>query len=349
VHELSGRSLAILTILLLVPLVANLGRLVPLAWLGSRQLRTDPAAWFLAGIVIAGWAVYFVLAHPANSQAYFLRLANPLASVFGVWALAAAVPDTVRSGRRGAAILAGGTLFGFGVVALARAVTPSLIGRTRDLAAVETSFVVPLAVLGTAVVVGLLSWALVRRRVPGLRGWGSAVVLAALLIGGPAQSTINSMPDPRALVAPAPLAPAASGAGFIAPAAAAAMAWISLNTPNDAVVATNRHCASGPQRPRCQSLAFWVSGLGARRTVLEGWGYTSAAKSSNGPTPFPLRLAVNDAVFYHPSATTIDRLRADYGARWLVADKSAGPVSAEISQFAAPRFSSGPVTVYELR
>jgi hypothetical protein len=92
-----------------------------------------------------------------------------------------------------------------------------------------------------------------------------------------------------------------------------------------------------------------VSGLGARRTVLEGWGYTSAAKSSNGPTPFPLRLAVNDAVFYHPSAKTIDRLRADYGASWLVADRSAGPVSAEISQFAAPRFSSGPVTVYELR
>jgi len=349
VHDLSGRSLAILAILLLIPLVANLGRLAPLAWLGSPRMRRDPAAWFLAGVVIMGWVVYFVLSHPAYSQAYFLRLANPVASVFGVWALAAAVPDTVRSGRRVAAVLAGGTLIGFGVVALARSVTPSLIGHTQDLAAVETSFVVPLAVLGTAIVVGLLSWALVCRRVPGLRGWGSALVLAALLIGGPAQGTINSIPDPRTLVSPEPLPPAASNVGSITPDAAAAMAWIVKETPNDAVIATNRHCASGPERPNCQSVAFWVSGLGGRRTVLEGWGYTSAAKSSTGPTPFPMRLAVNDAVFAHPSAKTIDRLRRDYKASWIVADKSAGPVSPEIAQFATPRFSRGPVTVYELR
>jgi hypothetical protein len=349
VHDLSGRSLAILAILLLVPLVANLGRLVPLAWLGSPPMRRDPAAWFLAGVVISGWVVYLVLSHPAYSQAYFLRLANPVASVFGVWALAAAVPDTVRSGRRVAALLAGGTFIGFGVVALARAVTPSLVGRTRDLAAVETSFVIALAVLAAAIVVGLISWVLVRRRVPGLRGWGSALLLAALVIGGPAQGTINPIPDPRTLVSPEPLAPAASNVGGITADAAAAMAWINRNTPNDAIVATNRHCASGPERPKCQSVAFWVSGLGGRRTVLEGWGYTSVARSSNGPTPFPVRLAVNDAVFTDPSAKTIERLRRDYGASWLVADRSAGPVSPAIVQFAAPWFSRGPVTVYKLR
>jgi hypothetical protein len=62
-----------------------------------------------------------------------------------------------------------------------------------------------------------------------------------------------------------------------------------------------------------------------------------------------MRLAVNDAAFAHPSTKTIDRLRRDYGASWLVADRSAGPVSPEIAQFATPRFSRGPVTVYELR
>jgi hypothetical protein len=83
--------------------------------------------------------------------------------------------------------------------------------------------------------------------------------------------------------------------------------------------------------------------------VLEGWGYTSAAKWPSAPTPFPERLAVNDAVFTDPSAKTIDRLRQGYGAGWLVADRSAGPVSAELARFAVPRFSSGEVTVYELR
>jgi len=92
-----------------------------------------------------------------------------------------------------------------------------------------------------------------------------------------------------------------------------------------------------------------VSGLGGRRTVIEGWGYTSAAKGTTAPTPFPERLAVNDAVFTDPSLDTIDRLRREYGASWLVADRSAGRVSAELARFADPRFSSGQVTVYELR
>ena len=53
VRDLSGRSQAILVILLLVPLVANVGRLVPFAWLGSKRMRNDPAGWFMAGMVIA--------------------------------------------------------------------------------------------------------------------------------------------------------------------------------------------------------------------------------------------------------------------------------------------------------
>jgi hypothetical protein len=363
VQDLSGRSLAILVILLLVPLVANVGRLVPFAWLGSQRMRSDPAGWFMAGLVIAGWVIYLVLSHPALSQAYFLRLANPVASVFGAWALAAAVPVTGRSGRRVASVLAGGTLLGFGVVALARAVTPSLIGHTSDLASVQTSFFVPLAVVGTAIVVSLITWGLVRRRVPSLRGWGAAVALAALVIGGPAQGAVDSTPDSKFLVPVAVhhqavgstppagqvvAAKATPAPGRITPAVGTALAWVEQHTPNDAVIATNRHCVSGKERPHCQAIAFWVSGLGGRRTVLEGWGYTSAAEAATGPSPFPERLAVNDAVFTHPSAKTIDRLRQEYGASWLVADSSAGPVSAELVLFAVPRFSSGPITVYEL-
>jgi hypothetical protein len=353
-YHLSARSLVLLAILLLVPLVQNVGRLVPFAWLGSKRLRKDPAAWFMAGFVFAGWVVYFVLSHPAYSQAYFLRLANPVASVFGVWALVAAVPAGVQSGRRVAAILAGGTLIGAGVVVVGRAVTPPLNEHTRSLPAVVGSFLVPLAFVSAAVAVGLLAWALARRRVPGLRGWGSVLALAALVLGGPAEGALHGFdggqisPVAKPLAAGVPMPPQIDGLS-ISPAAAAVMAWVNQHTPNDAVVATNRHCVTGRQRPSCPSIAFWVSGLGGRRTVLEGWGYSSEAKSVTAPTPFPERRAVNDAVFTDPSVRTIDRLRQLYGASWLVADKSAGPVSSKLVRFAVPRFSSGAVTVYELR
>jgi hypothetical protein len=355
VSDLSRRSLVILAILLLVPLVANVGRLAPFASLASKRLRRDPAAWFVVGVVIAGWVVYLVLSHPADSQAYFLRLANPVASVFGAWVLAAAVPSTAAGSRRVAAVLAGGTLIGAGVVELAHAVTPSLTAHMDNLTAVVVSFVAPLALLCAAIVGGLLAWVLVRRKVRGLRGWGSGLVLAALVLGGPAQGVIEvTMKTLVDVVSAKPVAEGASAAphfdGYrLSPGAAAAMAWVDQHTPNAAVVATNRHCATGPQRPGCLSTAFWVSGLGGRRTVLEGWGYTTEAKWTSAPTPFPERLAVNDAVFTDPSAKTIERLRRGYGASWLVADTSAGPVSAELARFAVRRFSSGEVTVYELR
>jgi hypothetical protein len=129
------------------------------------------------------------------------------------------------------------------------------------------------------------------------------------------------------------------------------MAWVNEHIPYDAVVATNRQCVKGPSQPRCASLSFRVSGLGGRRTVLEGWAYTSAAAKWFGQpsSPFPERLAVNDAVFTNPSVDVIDKLRRGYGASWLVADTSAGPVSSALAQFAVPRFSSGEVTVYQLR
>ena len=347
-------SLILLAILLLVPLVQNVGRLVPFAWLGSKRLQGDPAAWFMAGFVFAGWVVYLVLAHPSYSQAYFLRLANPVASVFGVWALAAAVPSTVQSGRRVVAVLAGGTLIGAGVVVVARAVTPTMAGLTTSLTAVVVSFLVPLALVFLAVAVGLLAWALARHEVPGLRGWGSALALAALVLGGPAEGAIHGFDRDRisltakTVTKGVPTPPQIDGLR-ISPGAAAAMAWVNQHTPNDAVVATNRHCVTGRQRPSCPAIAFWVSGLGGRRTVLEGWGYSSAAKSVSVPTPFPERRAVNDAVFTNPSLRTIDQLRQRYGAGWLVADKLAGPVSSKLAQFAVPRFRSGEDTVYELR
>jgi len=348
VNDLSSRSLVILALLLLMPLVQNVGHLAPFALVASRRLRKDPALWFIAGAVLAGGGVYLVLSHPAYSQLYFLGLANALAAVFGAWALAEAVPRTAGGGRRVAAVLIGGTIIGASIVTLARAVTPALSGHMNSVTAVAASFLVPLAFVSTVIVFGFFAWAVVRRRVPGLRGWGLALVLAALILGGPAQDAVDGSADGLAAVAldkPVP-----KGVGYpLSQGAGAAMAWVEQHTANDAVIATNRHCVAGPQRPTCLPLAFWVSGLGGRRTVIEGWGYTTAVEGSAAPTAFRERLAVNDAVFTKPSAATINRLRSEYGASWLVADRSAGPVSAELARFAVRRYTSGQVTVYQLR
>jgi hypothetical protein len=372
----SARSVVVLALLLLVPLVDNLGRLAPMASVASKRLRQDPAAWFLAGIVLAGWVVYLTLSHPAYSQAYFLRLANPVATIFGVWALAAAVPVTAETGppvtvtvgpgtrgRRVSAVfvvVTGGTLLGAGVLALGRTVRPALPAAsvlsesTQDLVSVVAAFAVPLVVLCAAGIVGLAVWAGVRRKVPALRGWGLALALAAVVLGGPVGSAaIGYARDARAFVQNTPVPQGGTMAGpldghRLSAGSGAAIAWLGQHTTGDAVVATNRHCVEGPQRPGCLSFAFWVSGLGGRRTVLEGWAYTGSAKSATASTPFPARLAVNDAAFTDPTQGVIDRLRRGYGASWLVADRSAGPVSPALALFATARFSSGDVTVYQL-
>jgi len=355
VKDLSARSMLILAILLLVPLVDNVARLLPFASLASKAMRKDPAAWFMAGVVIAGWGVYLTLSHPAYSQAYFLRLANPMASVFGTWVLAAAVPSAVRSGRRVGAVLATGTFIGAGIVALGRAVTPALAGHMNNLAAVVASFVTPLLLVFAATVAGVIAWRVARRKIAGLRGWGLALAMAALVLGGPGADEISgTLRDGISFVADTAVPEGGSVAGALdgyrlSPAAGAAAAWLDQHTPNDAVIASNRHCLTGPQRPLCPSLAFWVSGLGGRSTVLEGWGYTSAARWVGAPTPFPERLAANDIVFTDPSTQNIGLLRQRYGASWLVADTSAGRVSPQLLRFAAPRFSSAQITIYQLR
>ena len=355
VKDLSTRSLIILAILLLVPLVDDVARLVPFASLASKAMRKDPAAWFMAGVVIAGWGVYLTLSHPAYSQAYFLRLANPMATVFGAWVLAAAVPSMARSGRRVGMVLASGALIGAGAVALGRALTPALAGHTKNLTAVVGSVVTPLVVVFAATAAGVLAWMVVRRKVPGLRGWGLALALAALVLGGPGVDEISgTVRDGIFFVADTAVPEGGSVAGSLdgyrlSPAAGAAAAWLDQHTPNDAVIASNRHCIQGPQRPQCLSLAFWVSGLGGRSTVLEGWGYTSAAKWPSAPAPFPERLAANDIVLTDPSTQNIHLLRQRYGASWLVADTSAGAVSTQLPRFATPRFSSGQITIYQLR
>jgi len=93
-------------------------------------------------------------------------------------------------------------------------------------------------------------------------------------------------------------------------------------------------CGSGPCWSWCRSCcspAYAVNG-----------GYT------NQPAPYPDRFDLNERVFRAPTRHDVDLLRDRYGVRWLVADGSVGPVSADLADYAVPRYAAGPVTVFEL-
>jgi hypothetical protein len=138
----------------------------------------------------------------------------------------------------------------------------------------------------------------------------------------------------------------------------AAAAWLDDNAGRDDVVATNVHCIPIDWTLSCDSRAFWVAGLGGRRTVIESWGYTDEAVAQDGvngeryfkqPAPDLMRYILNQRVFAHGQPEDVAELKRLYNVKWLFADdRAAGGRSANLAEVATLRFSSGPVSIYEL-
>ena len=137
------------------------------------------------------------------------------------------------------------------------------------------------------------------------------------------------------------------------------MLWLDDTADQGDIVATNHYCrpADSPAE-LCDARGFMVSGLGGRRVVLEGWGYTPEAQQLHGfegrsfanqPAPWPERYELSQMAFEQPSAALTEQLRDDYGASWLVGLRRAGPVSPRIAEFADVAFDNGDVIIYRLR
>ena len=58
--------------------------------------------------------------------------------------------------------------------------------------------------------------------------------------------------------------------------------WLDAHAGRDDLVATNVHCQPIARRKPCDARAFWVAGLGGRRTLIESWGYSDEAVAANG-------------------------------------------------------------------
>ncbi|MEU1590229.1 hypothetical protein [Micromonospora sp. NPDC005710] len=342
-------------------------------WVGMSLLvdgahRADPAVWLLAGTVLAGAATTWVFQHPSISQIYFWMGVVPVGVVLTTWSLAQArVPWPVlvvpAVGGALAGLATAGTLVGFAVPRISRPGTPTtstIEGWLRVLGLSASRYVL-FVVVAAVIAVGVA--ALWRRRVPvpavgptprrrtaaiALAGVTAAMLGAstAVIVGGTVRSVLT---EPVPVTGPQPYALTLDEMR--------AALWLNDNADDDDVVATNVHCRPVRTTPHCDARAFWVTGLGGHRAVVESWGYTDAVVAAHGVEglgyprqsfPDPALLALNDGVFSTPTRADLDRLRTEHGVRWLFADARAGVVSAELAGLAQVRLVAGPVTVYEL-
>lgn len=334
-------------------LISQLAAVAGLAVLLARTTRRDPAAWWLAGALGAGWLAFLLVDHPAASQGYFVRSALPFSAAGTAWLVAAALRG--RS-RRTMAITAATALgVGCALVLLPRLVSiapdGSRPGQIRALGLPMIAF----AVLVAAAVAG---WFVARRRLPRLAGLGVAVTVLAVA----AASVPNTIAGGADLVTAGRFPPGpvlrVAGLSLSGPEQRAAY-WLREHSGTDDVVVTNTACLP-PRRqpPGCDARGYLVSGLAGRRTLLEGWAYSQQALVRHGagglrysrqPSPWPDRSALTRQVFTAPTPALLRRLRTEYGVRWVYADGQAGPVSPRLAVLADLRHTDGPVRVYELR
>ncbi|MFI7539857.1 hypothetical protein [Actinoplanes sp. NPDC049599] len=299
--------------------------------------RSDPAAWLLGGTVLAGFGAALLLWHPSASQLYFLLCAAPLGVVLTGWMLA----ERVRRWWVPVAGLAAGGLW----AVLAPAVALPGENTQRGWA-----WALTLPVLRTAgcVLVAAVLVLVLRRNLRALLVAVPAAVLGASIATGTTVSITALTAEP--VEPPAP-------ARMVTQEEMRAALWLDGHAAADDVVATNVHCVPMNRYQPCDARAFWVAGLGGRRTLVESWAYSDATVAANGvggrkyvlqPPPDPAKYALNQRAFTGAAPADLARLRA-YGVVWLLADRRAGAVAPELARLARVRYSAGPVTVYELR
>ena len=289
----------------------------------QRALRSDLAAWLLAGTCLTPFIPFFVIAHSGYSQFYFVLGAIPFGSALWAWSIAELVGDSRRRARAAALTVVAA------VVVPARSLPT---GRPAQAAELWTFSLQAAGLLAGVLAIAAAALVLRRRGHDWLLPVAACAVIAPLLVTAPIQLLRD---HPRAAASPEP--------GLTEQNAAAA--WIADNVPLYDVMATNDQCLNG-RGPSCDAREWWVSGLAGRRVLLEGWAYLPASATPAGYQDPPL-LALNQAAFTRPGAGTLGALR-QRGVRWLVADTRAGEVSTSLATLTTRVFESGAVSVYRL-
>jgi len=328
-------------------------RLLGLAGLIARPSRVDPMVWLLGGMIGAGLGAAWFFWHPSASQIYFMLGALP----FGVLLTVRLLADHVRWWPVPVLGLLAGALWVVAVPELARP------AKTTD-AWTRVLYLPVLSAAGAMILLTLVVVVVVRWVRPGWksagdgkRAWARRVAVAtiAAALGGSIASGVSAWSS-AAWAGASAVTPAPTRA--ITTAEMQAALWLNAHAGNEDVVATNVHCVPIARFNPCDARAFWVAGLGGRRTVVESWGYSDATVAANGvnglkyplqPAPDPARFALNQRLFTDADPADLARLRNEYGVRWLFADTRAGAVSPKLASQTTVRLVSGPVTIYEVR
>jgi hypothetical protein len=330
--------------------------LVSLLGLAQRRTRTDPAQWWLVGTLIAALLGFLIVDHPGFGQLYFLGSALPFAAVAAAYVVSGAVTGHRRAARR--VIIAGGLLAG-AALALAIRAFGNINARPVSPAEITRAVTEPMLWLAAALAVGLLGWLVLRAVRPQVRGLGLAVLLCVgvgLALPSRPWSQWRSAADaltgePRQI--PVPAAPVYTEDEI------QAALWLDRNAGQDDVVVTNTACRNRRPPPDCDARGYLVSGVGGRRTLMEGWAYTQQSMARQGesnlvynllPSPWPDRVKLTTKALTEPTPELLETLRRDHGVRWIFADKRAGEVAERsLDQLADRRYTRGQVIVYELR
>ncbi len=296
----------------------------------SRRLRSDPTAHLLGAVSLVGFVAAWVVSHPGLSQVFFWHSAIPFAVILSAWGLVLAL-DGLADRRR--------AVITFTVLTCAALLGSMTIVRfLTD----RGSRVTPgwLALITTVVVIVVFAYKL--RIAP--RAAFLASALAAMALSVPV--TLIKVPfDPG---------PRGSNARVLAESQAAQ--WVEAHTPLRDLVATNSHCLA-PNAPYCDARSFWLSGYGGRQVLVGGYGVSPNAlrradinghKAWRQPYHDQALLQLNDGAFEAPTAETLRRLYDEYGVRWLVGDRYAGPVSPLLDELADLEYSNDWVRVYKL-
>jgi len=338
-------------------LLIQTARLLGLTALLGRPGRSDPMVWLLGGMIAAGVGAAWLCWHPSASQIYFMLGAIP----FGVLLTVRFLADHVRWWPV--------PVLGFSAGALWVFAMPQLARPAKTLGAWTWALYLPIlwAIAGATVatLVAMVVAYVVRRLRPptGDRGrrpaaaWVRriAVALIAATLGG---SIASGVSDWSAAIRRGDSVVAPVSARSTTTAEMRAALWLDAHAGNDDVVATNVHCLPVGRPKPCDARAFWVAGLGGRRTVVESWAYSDATVAANGvnglkyplqPAPDQALFTLNQRLFANAAPADLEQLRREYNVRWLLADTRAGAVSPKLASLTTARLVSGPVTIYEVR
>lgn len=275
----------------------------------------DPRALWLLFAVPSAIGVGLFLFRSGLSQLWFSRSAAELIVIVSAWGVVVLLPRPLRAAQ-GWRLVAWATASGLAAYLIADLVSLQHDKGETHLDALVLTVATPLIIVALFLIVRLLADAFGRWRKPG------AIYLVAILLGlglTNVFATFQVVANPTELVA--------NSAAMFAPGGLEAADYVRKHSSPDEVVATNVHCVH-PKTKACDNRSFWVSAYTERRVLIEGWGYTAVnraqgdnAGTAHKPTPYPERLAINDAAFQYPSEETVGRLVDTYGVDWLFVNK----------------------------